>query len=233
MNESDALLTAWRKAFRASGEHFVADGMVCPDGWHHAEPRVLFILDTPDRGHDNLCDHIRAVVHQGNRSELWKEATYHNLGRWAYGLMHFEETVPPAKAADRFRKEGLLSCAIIHIRKTPAGHAGAHDVAHHARTFAPFLKRQIDLLDPDIVVLPGTLPLLKHHVLPELARVEPHVHQSGHRIFIETREPSSTRPWQSLYAEVMGRYDRFYHQHNLHGLPLLRSSAREGRLTAA
>ena len=48
MNETEALLTAWRKAFRASGEHFVTDGIVCEEGWHQAEPRVLFILGAPE-----------------------------------------------------------------------------------------------------------------------------------------------------------------------------------------
>jgi len=225
MSETEALLTALRKAFRASGEHFVADGLVCADGWHQAEPRVLFILGAPDHRRDDLCGHLREVVRCGSAHELWKSPTYHNLGRWAYGLQHYEEVVPSGKTADRHRKAALLSSALIHLRKTVAAPTDTHDIAHHARTFAPFLKRQIEILNPDIVVLCKTLDLLKQHVLPELARVEPHVHQLGHRIFIETPHPSCKRPWQNLYTEVMGRYDRFYHQHNLHGLPLLSATS--------
>jgi hypothetical protein len=224
MNETEALLTAWRKAFRASGEHFVTDGIVCEEGWHQAEPRVLFILGAPDHRRDDLCRHIRDVVRLGAGHALWKNATYHNLGRWAYGLMHFDETAPSGKTADRHRKAALLSIALIHLRKTGAA-TDPHATAHHARTFAPFLKRQIEILNPDIVVLCETLDLLKKHVLPELTRVEQHVHQSAHRIFLEAPHPSRTRPWQSLYAEVLGRYDRFYHRHNLQGLPLLSATA--------
>jgi hypothetical protein len=159
------LFSRWRASSPDFQDHFVEDGIVDPARWLQAGTQILFVLRETNGYRGNIAALIHKACTTHPSSKLWDRPTFHNVGRWAHGLVHAAEaSFPTFEDAHKNRKTALLACAFINLKKTTGGARATNAVEHAAARDAIFLREQIELIDPRIVVCGGTYRAIKQHV---------------------------------------------------------------------
>lgn len=160
---SRQLFKEWEQRIRREIS-FGADGLVDPAAYFAARPRVLFILKEI-HGSPWVQDDLRLFLSKkANRGFTWN-----NVVRWKRLIDHaFNEPGNVLPSYDeqphigtRERKRELASIGAINLKKVP-GTSDAHDntIQLYAKQHGDLLARQIELIDPDIIIAGGVL--LKH-----------------------------------------------------------------------
>ena len=114
-------------------EGFIADGVVDEEAYLSSKPRVVYLLKEVNGGQDwSLTDYISA----GGRAHTWN-----NIARWQYN----------------WRKERLQSICAVNVKKTSGGCTSKKDeLVETAFQDRKFLKEQIEIYNPDIIICCGT-----------------------------------------------------------------------------
>jgi hypothetical protein len=133
---------------------FHKDGIVNPERYREERLRLLFVLLEPNskggrwdrfQGHD--LRHVFGEVGLGKSIDL-------NLARWTRVLLDGEHEYfsPNAAAA----KEQLRRVAIMNLKKLAgSGTANPEAISVHAWRDAAFIRKQVELIQPDLVVTCG------------------------------------------------------------------------------
>ena len=146
----DALFEEWKRLLAHPSEAFVPDGAVCAETYESTWPRIVFLLkevNDPGGGDWDLRDFLRG----GGRWQTWN-----NVTRWTEGILALPEIRPWRDLEyidENARIHALKKIAAVNIKKTPGG--GAADVdglRAFARANREFLRRQLDLYRPDVIV---------------------------------------------------------------------------------
>lgn len=206
------LFDEWRHHVVAEAGHFVEDGIVCKENWRTAKRKVLFLLKEPNgyKGeHGPLNDLLRKAAAPNSTSKMWNRPTFHNVGRLAYGLLNYSSEVPDYDEASRARKNAVLGCAYINIKKSSGGARATKKVEVHAAKYANFLKRQVTIIEPDIVVCGGTYKMLKEHVYPEMSSVSSRIYKFENRIFIDAFHPGCRETRKVVYDQVLSSFHQY------------------------
>jgi hypothetical protein len=198
------LFNEWKALVLEESDHFVEDGIICQENWDSANRKILFILKETNDYKGSISRLINDAVTVRPKSKLWLRPTFHNIGRWAYGLLNQTDSVAPYKAANKERKNTLLSCAFINVKKTSGGRTAGKAVEESAIKYASFLRRQIEIISPDIIVFGGTYQIMKNHVLPEMGKVSYRVHKYKGMICINANHPACTKKRNYIYDQVVG-----------------------------
>ncbi|MBY0242650.1 MAG: hypothetical protein K2X55_25385 [Burkholderiaceae bacterium] len=201
-----ALFDEWRPLVEADAGHFVEDGIVCEEGWNSATRKILFLLKEPNgyKGeYGSLNELLRKAAAPNSTSSMWDRPTFHNVGRWTYGLLNYSGEVPDYVKANRARKTAVLGCAYINIKKSSGGARATKEVEVHAEKYAEFLRRQVAIIQPDVVVCGGTYQMLKKHVYPSMVRVSHRVHRFENLTFINAYHPGYVAKRAALYNQVL------------------------------
>jgi len=109
MNKMGDLFHEWKPLVLSESDHFVEDGVICEQSWKKANQKVLFILKETNAHQGNIAKLINRAVNINPKSKLWLRPTFHNIGRWSYGLTKFVNQAPCYKEAHENRREALLS----------------------------------------------------------------------------------------------------------------------------
>jgi len=205
----DELFNEWKPLVLSDADHFVEDGIICQETWNSVNCKVLFILKETNDYKGNIAKLINESVTSRPKSKLWLRPTFHNIGRWAYGLLNFPESVNSYKAAHKERKKSLLSCSFINIKKTTGGRIAGKSVELSAIKYASFLRKQIEILSPDIIVFGGTYQTIKDHVLPELKKESHRVHKFNNAVCINANHPACTIKRTVMYDQVVSNYANY------------------------
>jgi hypothetical protein len=205
------LFARWRASNTCFQDHFVEDGIIDPVQWRQADTQILFVLRETNGYRKSMVTLLQKACTTHLSSGLWDRPTFHNVGRWAYGLLHATHaTLPPFDTAHQNRKTALLACAFMNLKKTTGGSRATEAVAHAAARDAYFLREQIELINPQVVVCGGTYKAIKQHVYPALQRVGPRVHELAGRLFINANHPSYLKKASEMYDDVVGNYQRYH-----------------------
>ncbi len=133
-------------------EGFIADGVVDEEAYLSSKPRVVYLLKEVNGGQDwSLTDYISA----GGRAHTWN-----NIARWQYGLQNLEREIHWDEIKDisnNWRKERLQSICAVNVKKTSGGCTSKKDeLVEKAFQDRKFLKEQIEIYNPDIIICCGT-----------------------------------------------------------------------------
>lgn len=151
------LLNEWA----AECEGFIRDGIVDAQEYLASKIKLLFLLKEVNGGSDwDLRDFLRS----GGRKQTWE-----NIARWTLGIRDFQHDLPWERVGEisaEQRKDILRSICAVNVKKTSGAHtANSSLVSASASRDADFLKRQIDLYAPGIVVCCGTERNYWHDVM--------------------------------------------------------------------
>lgn len=151
------LLNEWA----AGCDGFIQDGIVNAEQYLASEIRLLFLLKEVNGGSDwDLRDFLR----NGGRKQTWE-----NIARWTLGIRDFRHDLPWERLheiSEEQRKDILQSICAVNVKKTAGSHtANEKMVSNAALRDSDFLKRQIELYAPDMVICCGTEKNYWHDVM--------------------------------------------------------------------
>ncbi len=209
MEEMSELFAVWRPRVMQESDHFVEDGIICPEKWKEASKKILFILKETNDYKKSMCNLINEACTTRPRSGMWGSPTFHNIGRWAYGLLSYPESIWAYKAANTNRKGSIPYCSFINVKKTTGGRTATSSVEKSAKEYSSFLRKQIEIIKPEIIVFGGTYQIMKDHVLPELQKVSTRIHAYHNIICINAFHPACTKKRSSMYEQVIMNYHSY------------------------
>ncbi len=209
------LMNDWQQSI-PQGEKFSADGIVDLPSWQQADKKILVLLKETNDYSQDITDLIRQVVKKERTTkEFWGAMTFHTVGKWLYGLENFKNgTYPTLSEAKKYRKQALLNCAYMNLKKATGGSSTKNKELENAtKRDAEYIKKEIEIINPNIVICGGTYNLVKKHIFPELERVAPRIHKFNDTIFINSYHPAYRRvKGQVLYDMVLKSYADYISQ---------------------
>lgn len=153
MNKREALhqlFTEWEAAVPVYKGAFIRDGIVNEAAYEKARPRVLFISKET-----NLVAGKPAYDYSEMLSQEPGNMFVKRLAQWAYGFQHkwpaFEQLSGNKDAA--IWVDVLAQIAFLDVKKSGGtGKANDREIEQHIVMNRPWLQKQIEIIDPDVIV---------------------------------------------------------------------------------
>lgn len=192
MTQHDDFLDKWSQLDRHRNKCFIRDGIIDPVNWGK-DRKILFILrEAYDRCHRpegfDLCHTIR---------EKWKGPkgrTWWTVARWAF-IAHYgtEVWTPPLlKHSKPLWRESLIASAVVNVKKSNGRkRSDLKEIKCYAHEDAVWLRGQIDIINPDIVICGGTWKAIRPLWVSEPECVFDRVYRIGSRLFLSFQHPAN------------------------------------------
>jgi hypothetical protein len=155
--KENALLSEWRDRPLHREQPFIQDGVVDPSRWESANPKIMLLLkeaytDKEDENGWDLRERLR-------EDPAWaeKQKAYLVAGDWCYAAHSGRGAFRPCPMDSVDWKKEVWPClsssAIVNIKKS-GGHPASEskDLQKYATEDADLLQRQIELINPDVVI---------------------------------------------------------------------------------
>lgn len=159
--ELGALLEAWRQDYAARGRSFVSDGVIYHQAWDSMPEgkRILFVLGEANNKTEGGCFHsdswslTEAVSWQRfNLPSLWKR-----VAEWAFGIMSTSAYAIPPYVPGIIHTKYIKCVAILNLKKQGGtGNTSQSEIEAFAMADQARIRQEIQLIDPDVIVLGGT-----------------------------------------------------------------------------
>jgi hypothetical protein len=162
----------WKQGDKHRDQPFFVDGVIDPELWNKMPIRLMFLnkeahdSNTPDSRGFNLVEIIRDEwkgIPKGTTNlnmACWSYAIQKAFGAGAEGLPDWQEVSADANAdvANAF-----LSVAVANIKKSGGRTQSNHDdLQEYANSDADLIRRQVDLIQPDILIAGHVWYLVKN-----------------------------------------------------------------------
>lgn len=138
---------------------FISDGIVDKLSWHKKRPKILFVMKSLDYIRDNFDNDVR-------RSMFLKEILgdrMWTLGIWAKGLLLTNENqiYPFIHTSFTDKANWWTEMAVLFLNKTRTGKIATPDIIDlYAKNDRIEIKKEIEIIDPDVVVCCSTFRTL-------------------------------------------------------------------------
>lgn len=147
-SKEQQLFEQWRR--ERCYDYFVKDGLFCEDEWNKQDIKILYVLKEAnyEESDVDLCDYLLSEVSSG----YWK--TWNNITRWTQAIRYGGEYPRNISKSDKTRCLNTIS--MLNIKKV-GGDAKADDeeIRQYGERDAKFIKCQIELYQPDIIICCG------------------------------------------------------------------------------
>lgn len=154
----DQLLATWQK----DDQTFVSDGIVDSSKFFTEKVKLLFLLKEANQG---VGSDLRSYLRDGSEITS-QDLTWVRAAKWTDGIINFFDfnrlfnwhqlTEEYLKDPSAYYKKWLSKVSVVNLKKTPAkGVSRLEDIKAYNEDSVnrEFLKKQIDLIDPDIIIL--------------------------------------------------------------------------------
>lgn len=207
MNEQhEALLNEWENMPDHNGKpSFFRDGIIDPVRWEKAPCKLLFINK---EAHDSNNPETKGFDLREIILKTWKGrppiGAYQVVATWAYAIncaaKNLSFSYPRWDQIDcTSQREALLSSAVMNINKRGGLTTSRDtDIELYAQTDADLIKRQIDLINPEIVIC-GHVWYMIQHLWPNAEKVYDDVFNADGRTFIAFWHPANHADSQMKY----------------------------------
>lgn len=160
MNELDALMTEWASSHRQRGwKTFISDGFVDEELYLQSSPKICFFLKeaySKDEGDDwNLT----AWLSGGAMTRMWG-----SVAEWTYGIRGTTISHIPAKPSlsDAQKTALLKTISVMNVKKSNGSvQSNYADLLQYAQSDQHYLRRELELLNPDVIVCGNNSSLLR------------------------------------------------------------------------
>ena len=170
MEKEGELFSEWKERLN-TGYSFISDGIADPETYFNGRhPRILYLLKEANADKKDDFD-LRKVICEDN--ERWQ--TWDNIARWTYGIYHFEEvhnnkpqfTWEDIEKNTIKNKEILKTICAVNPKKWCGGSTANEKEVKRATFESPdLIKKQINLYEPQIIVLCGSSTAYNYSNMP-------------------------------------------------------------------
>ncbi|MCB0824022.1 MAG: hypothetical protein KDC09_15095 [Bacteroidales bacterium] len=161
----DLLFTKWEQEIPGYKNHFVKDGIINEDLYEQTNPKVLFITKEPNNPNQ----------HPGDFREWWKEEVKHGFSKriaeLSFGIINdFVQYDTVRKSRGPYSmKQTIQHIAFMNIKKTGGTGSSKYErILEHLKTNYQFIHHQIDIIDPEIIVLGLSWKEIRNELFPEI-----------------------------------------------------------------
>lgn len=218
MEELELLFESWKKKEKHLGKIFNSDGIICEEEWKKQDKKILFILkEAYHRDIKIVSDYDLAgdLRETGPWSTMW-----YRIAEWAYGMINTtSEHIKPYKKLTRFERKSYVSkVAVMNIKKSDGkSKSNNEDIIQYAEYDAEEILREIEIINPDIIVcgytigpLNSALKKMDPTFIPFKSNKET-TSENYHyvwknRIVIDYYHPANRYPALMSYYGLMGCY---------------------------
>jgi hypothetical protein len=161
-NESTKLFAEWKELKHHKNKGFVTDGIVDFGKWNKSK-KILVLLK---EAYGDKEDWNLSYLIDGDKQWRKNNPLYRTLSMWLYVLNNTTISYIPKNLTDEQLEVAdnyLLSSAVINIKKSfGKSSSSANDIYKYSVKDKYFLKKQIELISPQIILCGYTAhPLLK------------------------------------------------------------------------
>ena len=198
MENHEELLDKWNMEPGHFGEAFIRDGVIDPVCWASSSRKVLLLLkeaytDQGSKEGYDLCKWIREEW-GGTESNMWPR-----VARWCHMVHSLEKPKSYEKISDKEAKDALLSSAVINIKKSNGrSFSEEENIKDYATKDKEYIKKQIVLINPQIVICGYTWPFVKDFWV-DWQSVSDLVYFADGRIFVDYWHPANRYPHKLNY----------------------------------
>lgn len=200
------LFQRWRQSYGISLlNNFNEDGISeeNEEYWDGARRKVLFLLKDTNKFVGDFRDALRG--------KSWSV-----LGHWAYGLQNTEVSyLPPFPSAQKPEncEPAWKASAIMNLKKSPGKDQSNMEVIRRiAQQDKDFIKEEIDIIQPDIVVCGATFGIAKEIIRGlDSNPIDPDgsCFKLGGMVWINYCHPSARCPRALMYYGLMSIYQNY------------------------
>jgi len=200
MNELSQLMSEWKEKEHHRNKIFISDGIIDPKRWESAPSKVLLLLKEaygePDGHNDwDLCEVIRDQW-WGPKYKVWWTAA-----SWVYAAQHVTSLPPFPDDEPTWEKAtaAFLGSAFINVKKSGgSSRSDVDDISSYAQQDGDLIKRQLELINPQIIICGNTWSAVKH-LYPDAKQIYDLVWATGSRLVVDFWHPANQFPYQLNY----------------------------------
>lgn len=156
----NSLMAEWNAAHKERGwKCFIADGAVDYAAYERMNPRICFFLKEAYSKNGDADWSLTEWLASGAMTRMWGTAA-----EWAYGIMHTTADFIPHKPqlSHAEKTEYLKTLSIVNVKKSNGNVQSDYaDLLRCAAADRAFLKRELDILNPTVIVCGNNSSLLR------------------------------------------------------------------------
>ena len=155
MPPTEDLLDQWMSTY-SHDEKFIKDGIINIEYWGKTQENILFLLKEINLAPGSWSA-TRPLDVQRDFRKTANEAPWKEIGQWAYGILNRKNQPPFDEANNKNnRNKACRSVAIVNLKKIGCGNnSNSSIIKRYAIRDAEFLRKQIDLINPKIIICCG------------------------------------------------------------------------------
>ncbi len=198
--ELNQLFIDWQNQFQHYKGKFVSDGIMNEEIYLNAKPKLLFIAKEANNPSQT----------EGDFRDYWKdgakETFSYRIAEWSYGI---QNNFPPFDSIynsdDSVYKTALNSIAFMNVKKAAGGGLSEfEEVLSAVKSDKFFLLKEIEIINPDIVILGLSVQEIRDNLFDNLKWVrsgyEIEIAKSENRKFIDFYHPSARNAPSAAYS---------------------------------
>lgn len=199
------LLESWATRPHHSKRGFVKDGIIDHKRWSAATVKVLFLLKEAYSDPDNPSDwDLRVLLRENWKGP--KGVLFWNCAYWAYAAQHISDTATPELPQNEQSysqaTECFLSTAVLNVKKSSGKtNSDLEEIKKYAQLDGDLLKKQIDIINPDIIICGYTWEAVQH-LWPTASILYDLVFQAENKVFVDFWHPANQYPKKLNYYAI-------------------------------
>ena len=141
------LFAKW-KAENYEGEQFLKDGIVNEDLYQLSKKKILFIAKESNDQTKKDWDYREWW------NEVLKYSFSYRIAEWSYGILNDFPIYDKIWEQDGAAHNAIKHIAFMNVKKSGGfGSADYDEILEHIKNNIKFLHEQIDIIDPDLIIL--------------------------------------------------------------------------------
>jgi len=157
--QEEALFAQWK----GQNKNWVKDGAVNPESFINSNPKVLYILKEANGGKEKDWKGGDLREYLNKYADRWQ--TWNTVARWQYAIAHLKEEIvwnSVDRISKSIRKTLLKNAVVINLKKVPGDQqSNMKEIKAFAQKDSEFIKAQISIYKPNIVICGGTGDIVK------------------------------------------------------------------------
>lgn len=160
-SELALLMSEWKIKHQQKGyQRFINDGFVCAEKWEHQKaPRVCFFLKEAYTSNESGYNLTEELHNASNPWTMWKKVAI-----WTQAIHNaFNNESEYNDEILRANEKEVIDCiAVVNIKKSNGQHSSEYsDLKKYVEEDKAEIKKELEIIQPDIIVCGNNISLLK------------------------------------------------------------------------
>lgn len=159
-DEFNSLMTEWSTAHKERGwQNFISDGIVNETAYQNAKPKICYFLKEAYSRDSDTDWNLTEWLANGAMTRMWG-----TVAEWTYGILHTTCSDIPSKPclSNREKSALLQAISVVNVKKSNGTVRSDYaDLLRYAVFDQAFLKRELEILKPDVIVCGNNSSLLR------------------------------------------------------------------------